>query len=180
MSKKHTTFAGIPQRISDGDYQVNIGFDYIAEWIAKNQNQEGMSCLDLDPDFQRAHVWTKTQQKNWLEYWFSGGRSGRIIYFNYPGWMRSYQGDFVLVDGKQRLEAVRTFQANEIKVYGSYFREYTDKPRFARIDLLFNVNQLQTRKEVLAWYLQMNAGGTPHSRKEINRVIELYQAECQK
>jgi hypothetical protein len=180
MSKKITSFAAIPQRIRDGDYQVNVPFDYIEEWIERNQKEAGMSKLNLDPDFQRPHVWTKTQQKNWLEYWFSGGRSGRIIYFNYPGWMRDYQGDFVLVDGKQRLEAFRAFKHNELKVFGSFYREFTDKPRMANLDLLFNVNCLRTRKEVLAWYLQMNAGGTPHSRKEINRVIELYQAECGK
>lgn len=181
MSKKYTKFNDIPQRIQDGDYQVNIGFDYLDEWIAKHQEPiAGFATLNLDPDFQRPHVWTKTQQKNWLEYWFSGGRSGRIIYFNHPGWMRNWEGDFVLVDGKQRLEAIRAFKNNEIKVFGSYYKEFEDKPRMARIDLLFNINQLRTRREVLAWYLQMNAGGTPHSRKEINRVIELYKAECEK
>jgi hypothetical protein len=181
MKTKYTEFRAIPQRVRDGDYQVNMGFDYIFEWIEKHQQDiPNFAKLNLDPDFQRPHVWSKTQQKNWLQYWFSGGRSGRIIYFNHPGWMREWAGEFVLVDGKQRLEAIRAFRDNEIKVYGSYYREYTDKPRFANIDLLFNVNTLRTRQEVLAWYLQMNGGGTPHTRKELARVIDLYKAESGK
>lgn len=175
---KYTRFQDIPQYVRDGDYQVNVSFDYIPDWLEKNLNMgHGMASLNLDPDFQRPHVWTKKQQTAWLEYWFRGGRSGRIIYFNHPGWMRDWKGEFVLVDGKQRLEAVRAFRENEIKVFGSYYKEFTDKPRLANIDLLFNVNCLRTRRECLAWYLQMNFGGTPHKRSELDRVIKLYEAE---
>jgi hypothetical protein len=173
---KYTRFADVPQRIRDGDYQVNIPFDYIMPWIERHQ-KDSEGSLNIDPDFQRAHVWTKRQRVAWLEYWFSGGRSGRVIYFNHPGWQRDYKGDFVLVDGKQRLESVRQFIGNEIKVFGSYYSEFTDKPRIANLDLLFNVNSLRTRREVLSWYLQMNFGGTPHKRSELDRVIKLYEAE---
>ena len=38
--------------------------------------------VDLKPDFQREHVWTKEQQIAYLEYRFKGGRSGDTIYFN--------------------------------------------------------------------------------------------------
>lgn len=30
-----------------------------------------------------------------------------------------------------------------------------------------NVNDLKTEKEVLQWYVDMNAGGTPHTKEEI-------------
>ena len=43
----------------------------------------------------------------------------------------------------------------------------------------FNVNNLQTREELLTWYLEMNTGGTPHSDEEIERVKGLL-AECKK
>ena len=42
-------------------------------------------------------------------------------------------------------------------------------------DFLFNVNNLKTRADVLRWYLEMNTGGTPHSKEEIKRVEELYE-----
>lgn len=38
-----------------------------------------------------------------------------------------------------------------------------------------NVNDLKTKREVLEWYVQMNAGGTPHSPEEIERVRRLME-----
>jgi hypothetical protein len=174
---KITRFQDIPQFVREGSYQINVGIDYIEHWLRDHQKPGCGEVLNLDPDFQRGHIWTPRQQKAWLEYLFRGGRSGRIIYFNHPGWQGNYQGDFVLVDGKQRLEAIRRFLANEIKVFGSYFREFTDKPRMSNGDLLFNINTLRTRAEVLSWYLQMNFGGTPHPKKELDRVLKLYEKE---
>lgn len=36
--------------------------------------------------------------------------------------------------------------------------------------MILNVNDLKTEKEVLQWYIDMNAGGTPHTSDEIERV----------
>ena len=36
-----------------------------------------------------------------------------------------------------------------------------------------NVNDLKTEREVLQWYVDMNAGGTPHTTEEIDRVKKL-------
>jgi len=68
------------------------------------------------------------------------------------------------------------FMNNEIKVFGSYLNDFEDKlPR--DIDLLFNVNNLKTRKEVLQWYIEFNSAGTPHTDEEINRVKMLLENE---
>ena len=40
-------------------------------------------------------------------------------------------------------------------------------------ELLFCVNNLQTKKEELQWYVDMNAGGTPHTNAEIERVKKM-------
>ena len=36
-----------------------------------------------------------------------------------------------------------------------------------------NINNLKSEKEVLQWYIDMNAGGTPHSSEEIDRVRKM-------
>jgi hypothetical protein len=41
----------------------------------------------------------------------------------------------------------------------------------------FNINDLQYRREVLQWYLDMNTGGTVHSKEEIQRVKHLLEKE---
>ena len=45
------------------------------------------------------------------------------------------------------------------------------------IDIIVNINELKTRKEVLKWYIEMNEGGTPHTEEEIKRVKRLLESE---
>ena len=82
--------------------------------------------------------------------------------------------DFVCVDGLQRITAVAKFLKNEIKVFGSYYKDFEDKIPLS-IDLIFNVNDLKTEKEVLQWYVDMNAGGTPHTNEEIERIKKMIE-----
>lgn len=80
--------------------------------------------------------------------------------------------DFVCVDGLQRITAVLKFMNNEIKIFGSQYKEFEDHMP-SNAELLFCVNNLQTKKEVLQWYVDMNAGGTPHTNDEIERVKKM-------
>lgn len=175
---KYTSFKEIPRFISYGSYVVDISMDYLQGWI---DDMTTDMRLEMNPDFQRGHVWTEEQQIKYVEFLLRGGITGRDVYFNCPSWhINVKQGeynDFVCVDGLQRITAVLQFINNEIKVFGSYYREYTDRPDFIRHNLRIHVNDLKTRKEVLQWYLEMNSGGTPHSSDELKRVQRLFD-EC--
>ena len=61
----------------------------------------------------------------------------------------------------------------EIPVFGSYINEYEDEMSLTRNAIKVNVNNLKTEKEVLQWYVDMNAGGTPHTNEEIERVRKM-------
>lgn len=168
---KITKFKDIPQLTSVGSYQINVPLTYIIKNINEWINDEYYN-LQLNPDFQRGHVWTEEQQTTYIEYLLKGGKSARTIYFNMPSWrgkQTTDYNDFVCVDGLQRLTAVIKFMNNELKVFGNYYNEFEDELPF-NIDLLFNVNNLKTKKEVLQWYIEFNSGGTPHSNEEIERV----------
>ena len=169
-------FRDIPQLTSSGHYCVNVSWDYLESHLA-SESESGMAPLDLDPDFQRGHVWTPDQQIAYVEYILRGGQSGRDLYFNCPGWQADYRGPYVIVDGKQRLNAVRQFLADKIPAFGHLFSEYTDKLRMTGPAFNWHVNNLKTRKQVLTWYLEMNTGGTPHSDAEIQKVRDLLAVE---
>jgi hypothetical protein len=96
--------------------------------------------------------------------------SGKELYFNCPGWGKDFRGPFVIVDGKQRLQAVREFMGGKIKVFGSYIYEYKNKPDIMIARFSWNIAALETRKEVLEWYLNFNSGGTVHTQEELQKV----------
>ncbi len=174
---KYTRFQDIPQFTRSGNYQVNV------HWKSIEQTLESFALpgfpVELDPDFQRGHVWTEAKQIHYVEFILRGGRSSKVIYFNQPGWNRlGRQGAMQLVDGKQRLEAVRKFLRNEFPIFGSsYMRDFTDTLRPTTADFIFTVNDLQTRAEVLQWYLDLNTGGVVHTDEEIEKVKRLLKKE---
>lgn len=169
-------FSDIPQRIRSGSWECNYDLSRLPTVLAQWQAEDG---LQLNPDFQRGHVWTEAQQIAFVEYVLTGGQSGLVVYMNKPDWQcrrTTEYNDFVVVDGLQRLTAVSRFVQNEIPAYGYLFNQFKGKLRMMH-DMRINVNCLQTKAQVLTWYLQMNAGGTPHTAEEIERVRALLAAE---
>lgn len=173
------------------NYRVNVMWDYLEDHLKQWQDdRDGAGKLNLNPDFQREHVWTIAQQIRYVEYILQGGMSGRDIYFNCTGWMKDWRGPFVIVDGKQRLHAARQFMADKLPVFGEvypkpvaglfdatgkiqykgYLRSEIEGRLGLNAGFVFHVNELNTRAEVLKWYLEMNTAGTPHTEAEIEKV----------
>ena len=168
--EKYTKFNEIPQFTRNGNWECDFDLVQLVNFIENEINEMG---LDMNPDFQRGHVWTEQQQIAFIEFFLKGGKTGRVIYLNKPDWNLSVPkddyNDYVCVDGLQRYTAIKRFINNEIKVFGSYFKEYEDSLRINKT-MRVNVNDLKSKKEVLQWYIEFNAGGTPHSKEEIDRV----------
>lgn len=164
-------FQDIPQ-FTRANYQVDLMWDYLHKW-EQNQLETG---LNLEPDFQRAHVWDSSKQIAYVEYILKGGVSGKDIYFNHPGWFRNWKGSMDIVDGKQRWQAVKLFLSDEIPAFQCFYSEYTDRlPLEASFKV--HVNDLRTRQEVLKWYLDLNSGGVVHTTEELEKVKMLLEKE---
>lgn len=137
--------------------------------------------LDLDPDFQRGRVWTIKQQELFMGHLLSGGTVQPILLSAYG---RTPTSKRVLLDGKQRLGAIRSF------VEGCGFAELHDGRRFRLCDVYdadvmmrsilvqlaevaLSSDPVEARRETLRLYVKLNRGGTPHSDSEIDRVRKM-------
>jgi hypothetical protein len=172
------TLQTLPKLTSSPTYRIDICLRYFVRTI-DDYKKEG---LDIDPDFQRGHVWNDVQRTRWVEYLLKGGKVHHALMANQPDWMGTFQGEFVLVDGKQRLTATYDFLTNKFPVfcglYGNpkgYFAEDIDPACLNNAHVPFAVNTLQTRKEVLAWYLELNEGAVAHTPEELARVKKLLE-----
>lgn len=150
----------------------NFGFLYYVEWI---ENEIKKYNLEMQPDFQRQHVWTEEQQIAYVEFILQGGRSGRDFYFN---WNRK-NDEYVCVDGLQCTTALQRFVNGEIKVFGQYFNDFGFTNMVAKFNPLpefklnVYINYLESKREILEWYIAMNSGGTPHTEEEIQKVRDM-------
>jgi hypothetical protein len=143
--------------------------------------------LNLAPDFQRGHVWTDEQRRAFVEGIFEETVTSaqKVIQFNCPHWDRTpapgtsdLPEEIQIVDGLQRLTALRMFMAGQIHPFGLTYDELiqTDfSPKSPRYSVKFAVHTFQTREQLLEFYLRINAGGTPHSQHELERVAGLLE-----
>jgi uncharacterized protein with ParB-like and HNH nuclease domain len=174
----------IKQFTEVGNYEPTVGLKYLEKTLKEFEEDCG---LELNPDFQRGNVWTEEQQIAYLEFYLRGGKTARVIYFNCPFFVKGslkdyrngkYEMPMVCVDGLQRLTALLKMIRGEIKVFGIYIQEFEDYDILMRgLNIRININNLQTKKEVLQWYLDFNQGGTVHSDEELIRVRKMLE-EC--
>lgn len=171
--EKITRFKDIKQFTTDGNYNVCYPLPSLVKYISEEIEEMG---LQLNPEFQRGHVWTEEQQEKYIEYVLKGGTSGKEIFFNKPSWhckAKTEYDDFVCVDGLQRITAIMKFQSNDLKVFGLYYNEFEGDPREVITRISIRINDLQYERDVLQWYIEMNEGGTPHTKEEIQKVKDM-------
>lgn len=167
-------FRDIPQ-LPRAHYEVHIAWRSLETSLESwNETAGGeFGGIDMNPEYQRGHVWSREQQISYVEYILRGGEVGMNITWNSPDWASDFKRPTELVDGKQRLEAARAFLRDEFPAFGTLCTKYEDRmgpmdPRFA-----FRVCRLETREEVLQLYLNINAGGTPHTDQELDLVRDM-------
>ncbi len=162
------------KKITRAKYNSHVPWTMIEDWITRDKE---MLRTELEPDFQRAHVWDDQKRTKYVEFALKGGTSGKDIYWNCPGWMNRFDGPLQLVDGLQRITAVRKFLNNEIPAYGCLHKDYDDKIGWDEAAFIFHINDFRNRKDVLQWYIDLNDGGVVHTSEEIERVKRLLAEE---
>lgn len=177
-------FRDIPKYIHGGSYAVDVSWSYLEEWI--NANIKDGTGVDLDPDFQRGHVWDDSKRSAYVEYVLRGGMSSKSLWWNCKGWNHGRRDTpLTIVDGKQRLEAVRKFLRSELYIFhglnnkkkGFLHKDFTDKLGIIDAAFRIHINNLETRELVLQWYLDLNEGGVVHTEDELSRVRQLLEEE---
>lgn len=165
----------VAQRERDFDYR----WQDVERYMLKTA--EDFGPLEMDPDFQRGHVWTQEQQLSFVQNALRGtvSTSGFILQFNCPNWNdEQYDGELPLglqcLDGLQRYTAVQAFIKGEIKPFGLTVEDLS-MSRFAVHHLYFKIAMYTygDRVSLLDHYLAFNDGGVAHSQEELQRVRAL-------
>lgn len=170
MTVRYTDFRQIPALNKNPAYACDVNWDYLEQWLAGQQN------LDTEPDFQRGYVWDDTRKKKFVEFCLHGGVSGRNLFWNCRGYTRGLSNPMVLIDGKQRLNAVLGFIRGEFAVFGDTV--WSDIKNTCGFEpcVSFRMNVVEMgRAETLRWYIFMNSGGVAHTRNDIARAERLLE-----
>ena len=185
LTDKHKVLYARVRPQAKATFEVDVQLGWVEQFLT-GQSKEMASMggvLELEPDFQRGHVWTDEQRVKYVESLLRSC-APRSILFNCPGWSSGKEaGDipphtFQCVDGLQRLTAVRKFMGGEFRVFGDLSAEDLNGSPFApsRYTLKVSVYEFTNRADLLQFYLDLNSGGTAHGAEELERVRELLAA----
>lgn len=163
--------------------EFSVSFKYLDSWLDQEReiSRTKGGVFDLNPDFQRGHVWTDDQASHYVLNAIRGMAPTTIMFNspNYDGRRGKQPGDmhdfdFVCIDGLQRLTAVRRFMSDQLPLPSGHFLKDLGKASgiLSRIHLRFNVQifVFSLKKDLIQFYLDLNTGGTPHTTEEIQRV----------
>lgn len=121
------------------------------------------------PPFQRPIVWNEEQCIRFIESCWLGFDIGSYV-INRVEWRREKVPlrDRYLLDGLQRLTAIKKYICNEFKVFGYYWNEL-DRIEHCRFEnITFNRNTVQVDDDATLHeiYNRLNFGGTPHTEDQ--------------
>lgn len=178
--RKTEELSKIIRPLRTAQYECDFEWRYMSKALADFARDYG--GMELNPDFQRGHVWSPSQQQHYIENALRGviSTSGFQVQFNCPNWEMSdadYRGDLPCgmqcIDGLQRITAVSGFLAGEVKPFGLSVEDLNGSSfssKLSRYRFRVAIHNFKTKAELLQHYLDLNAGGTPHSSDEIERV----------
>ena len=183
LSAEHQALYLLVRPQPKATYAMDNGLPRVENFI--NEQTDAMremgGVFELEPDFQRGHVWSDDQRKGYVEALLRATAPINIL-FNCPGWSRSDGGEgdiprytLQCIDGLQRLTAVRKFIAGELTVFnGLKAADLKGSPfDIRKYYLKFSVYEFNSKAQLLQFYLDLNGGGTIHPQSELDRVRRL-------
>lgn len=182
MASEHRDMYGVIRPMRRASYTVDYRIGYLDEALrslAEGQESVG-GRLDLNPDFQRGHVWSRDKQIAYVENVLRG-TAPTLLRFNCPCYGSNTTpgdlppNDLVCVDGLQRITALLSFLNGDFKVFDKYAAPDLKGTPFdlSRYTVQFSVFEIRNRKDLLTFYLDINSGGVVHSDEELARVRAL-------
>lgn len=164
----------IQSSVPDCTYHVNVGMGHLPQAI----EQYG---VDLDPVYQRGHVWDENQESSFVGAMLENSRSIPPFWFNWVS-RDHHRSHSEIVDGKQRIKAILRWLNREFtaicpcgaKVHLDDLDTVDHRNINMSTTMEWNFVDL-SNKEVMKFYLRLNSGGTVHSSEELDRVRSLIE-----
>lgn len=134
-----------------------------------------------NPDYQRGYVWSNEDKEALIESLIEDRDIGKFIFVEDKSY-NEYRLE--VLDGKQRLNTLIEFYTSKFPYKGKYYHEFSKQDRYtmeSRHAQSASIDSNQhTRAELLATFLNVNAGGVPQTEEHLDYVRELLAKELEK
>lgn len=135
------------------------------------------SGLDTEPDYQRGLCWDMADNLAYIESVFEGRDLGKFVAVQLE--FQPNGPSYELLDGKQRLNALRLFYEDRMAYKGKLFSQlkWLDQNRFESTPIAFGRLTRVTRAQKLKVFLKLNTGGRPQDPAWLKHVQSMLDEE---
>jgi len=132
--------------------------------LSRHQSNEPLLLGYRLPPFQRPPVWSIEQKIRFLESAWQGYHLGCVVVNDQMHRNGDSRYDLWLIDGQQRLTAIRDYLDDVFPVFGAKYSELSERDhrRFYMITFAFAEIKESSLRRLEELYERMNYGGTPH------------------
>ena len=131
------------------------------------------------PEYQRDLVWSDKQKVNLIKSIMTGVPIGTFVFarqaYDKQTLKKLPTRIYYLLDGQQRLNAIKGFLDNEFAMDGYFFNDlpYLDKRTFIDFHNFGSmiINE-PTLEQELDFYLTLNFGGTAHTKEDLEKIMK--------
>jgi cyanate lyase len=131
--------------------------------------------VDMNPAYQRELVWELEDKVKLIDSIFSNVDIGKFVFRQLPERTSIEAPYYEVVDGKQRLSAIKDFYEDRFKYKGLTFSElnFRDQAHFETYPISVANVQRATDQQIYKLFVRLNTGGKAVSEEQINKVKEL-------
>jgi len=129
--------------------------------------------VDFDVEYQREHVWKFDNKVALIDSIFNNIDIGKFVFVQRP---MSFDGIlYEIIDGKQRLSAIREFYEDRFKYRGFYFSELSrrDQNHFENFSISYGYLENPDKGAIFETFIKLNTCGKPMDKKHIDHVKNL-------
>jgi hypothetical protein len=154
---------------STGDIIINFSNSSLDSLLHKIYS----SGVDFNPEYQRGLVWELEDKVALIDSIFNNIEIGKFAFIQ-----RDFKHDifYEILDGKQRLTAIREFYENRFTYKGLTFDELQnkDKHHFTGFPVVMGyTKEPKDRKAIYRYFIKLNTSGKPMDDKHLNKIKEL-------
>jgi len=135
--------------------------------------------VNMNPDYQRDLVWELKDKVKLIDSIFHNVDIGKFV-FRSLEYKESYEKNekgytYEIIDGKQRLTAIKEFYEDRFKYKGRTFSELNlrDKAHFDTYSISCAEVKGATDQQIYKLFVRLNTGGKAVSEEQINKVKNL-------
>ena len=136
--------------------------------------------VDMDPEYQRGYVWDDSDREYLIDSIFQNVDIGKFVFVHLD--TREWMGrglSYEILDGKQRLTALKMFYENRFAYKGKYFNDLSpmDRRAFMEHNISYADVHSASKKEIYQYFLKLNRGGRQMDKEHLKYVETLCEKE---